>query len=173
MKKKKNVKYETEEQKEVKKFIYVIIGLVIIIVGIYFFTRAFITKDLFKKDSDITYTDGVVNDDVAIVGTMLNRPYEEYYVLAFDSDGTQANYYNGIASKYMSNENSLKIYYIDLNNALNKKYIAGENDAVSTKFETIENLKMGEITLFKVKNQKVTKMLTDVEKIKEELTVES
>lgn len=173
MKKKKEIKYETEEQKEVKKFIFVVIGLVVVIVGVYFFTRAFITKDLTKKETEDTkYTEGAINYDTAIVGNMLNRPYNEYYLIAFDSTGTKANYFNTLANLYTSNDKSLKLYYIDLANELNQKYVAKENDA-SKKFETIENLKLGEITLIKVKNKKVTKFITNIEEIDKELTIES
>ena len=173
MKKNKSVKYVTEEQKEVKKFIFVLIGLIIIIVGIYFFTRAFVTKDLFdNKTNEKEYQTGTINSDIAIVGNMLNRPYEEYYVLAFDSEGTKAIEYNGIVSKYISNEKSLKVYHIDLANELNKKYVATDEN-ISKEFESIEKLKLGEITLIKVKNKKVTKFITNIDNITKELTVES
>ena len=92
-------KYETEEQMEVKKFIFVLLGIVLIVVGIYFFTRAFVTKDLFKQASDVTYTSGTVNYDVAVVGTMLNRSDKEYYVVAYSSENNNATYYNTLLSK--------------------------------------------------------------------------
>ena len=171
MKKNKNVKYEIEEQKEVKKFIIVLVALIIIIVGIYFFTKAFVTKDLFENN-DIKYTDGIINYDVAIVGNMLNRPYDEYYLIAFDSENTKAVYYNSIVSKYMSNEKKLKIYHIDLNNELNKPYIATD-DNISKNFESIKKLRLGEVTLIKVKNKKVTSFITNIDEISKELTAES
>lgn len=174
MNKIKKEKYETEEQKEVKKFIFVVIGLVIIIVGVYLFTRAFVTKDLFNnKENNETYTEGIINYDVAIVGNMLNRPYDEYYLIAFDSENTRVNYYNAIVNNYVYAKDSIKIYHIDLANELNKKYISKEDETISNKFESIEKLKLGEITLIKVKNGKVTKYLTTIDKIKEELTIES
>lgn len=173
MKKMKNIKYETEEQKEVKKFIIVLVGLIIVVVGIYFFTRAFVTKDLFNKNtSEINYQDGAINYDVTIVGNMLNRPYEEYYVLAFDNEGIKANQYNGIVSKYLSNENSLKVFHLDLSNELNKKYVATDEE-ITKEFESINKLKLGEVTLIKVKNKKVTKFFTNIEDITKELTVKS
>lgn len=174
MNKNKQVKFETEEQKEIKKFICVLVGLIVIVVGIYFFTRAFITKDLFDNNkNEISYQEGAFNSDIATVGTMLNRPYEEYYLIAFDSDGTKVNYYNTLVSKYMSSKDSLKIYHIDLANELNKKYVAVEDEKITTKFDSISNLKLGEITLVKVKNKKVVKFLTNIEDISKELTVES
>ncbi len=167
----KKEKYQSEEQKELKTFIIVVIGLVIILVGIYFFTRAFITKDLFNKESnEITYSDGSVDYDVCIVGNMLSRPYNEYYVIAFSNEDLNANYYNTVVSKYTSLTDALKIYYIDLDNVLNGSYIAND-DNISSKFTTIDELKLGDITLFKVKNKKVTKMITNMDDIIKELNV--
>lgn len=170
MKKDKTIKYVTEEQKEVRKFVFILVGLVVVLIGIYFFTRAFIVKDLFNNNKETTYTDGEINYDVAIVGNMLNRPYTEYYVIAFNSESTKANYYNTLSSKYMTSDGSLKLYYIDLNNSLNSKYVASEDDKYSTEFKSLDDLKLGEITLIKVKNKKVVKFITDIEMIKEELT---
>jgi hypothetical protein len=171
MEKNKQTKYETEEQKEIKKFFIVLIGLVVIILGIYLFTRAFITKDLFDNSSDVTYESGTISYDTAIVGTMLNRPYDEYYVMAFDSEGTKTNYYNTIASSYISSDDSLKVYYIDLANELNKSYVASDNDEVTVKFTSLDELKLGEVTLIKIKKGKVTKIITDIDSIASELAV--
>ena len=128
MKKNKIKKYETEEQMEVKKFIFVLVGLIIILIGVYFFTRAFITKDLNRKTEDISYTEGKVNYNVVVVGTLLNRPNKEYYVVAYSSDGASASYYNTLTSKYMSKENTLSMYYLDLENELNKEYVANDDN---------------------------------------------
>lgn len=169
MKKKKTLRYETEEQKEVKKFIFVLLGLIIIVVGVYFFTRAFVTKDLFNTN-EVTYQEGKINYDVAIVGNMLTRPEKDYYVFAFSNESTKVNYYNTLVNLYAKEENSLKIYHVDLENELNKKYVATDN-AASTSFDTIKNLKLGEVTLIKVQDQKVTKYLTNIEDIKKELNI--
>ena len=146
--KKNNIKkYETEEQLEVKKFIYVLLGLIIVIIGIYFFTRAFITKDLFNNKSDeIVYNYCKVIYDTVIVGTMLNRADSEYYVLAFSNDDNQAIYYNTIADSYINKKEAKKMYYLDLSNELNKKYVASD-DNISTKFTNIDELKFGIATI--------------------------
>lgn len=162
-----NKKYESEEKQEIKKFIFVLLGLIVIVIGIYFFTKAFVTKDLFKDANEVEYKSGTINYETAIVGNMLHKPESEYYVIAYDSEGKQINYYNTVASKYKNKEKSLKLYYLDLNNALNKDYIAKEEEK-STSFKSIKDLKMGEITLFKIKNGKVTKLITNIEDIKKE-----
>ncbi len=163
-------KYVTEEQKEIKKFIYVLLGVILIVIGIYFFTKAFVTKDLFK-DTDIPYQTGSVNDSVLIVGTLLNRPEKEYYVIAYSSTDTNMAYYNSMMSKYMEEEDAQKIYFLDLDNALNKEYVAEEESNASKTFTKIEDLKLGNLTLLKIKNGKVNKMLLGEEEIKKELGV--
>ncbi len=174
MNKNKLGKIETEEQAEIKKFILVLGGLIVILVGIYFFTRAFVTKDLFdkKKESDgINYQVGAISDTNIIVGNMLNRPYEEYYAIAFSSKSNLVGYYDTIMSKYKSEKESLKIYYIDTEDHLNNKYSDKENP--STSFESLDKLKLGEITLLKIKKGKVTKLITQVEEIKKELNIKA
>lgn len=170
MKKDKIKKYETEEQMEVKKFIFVLLGLIIVIIGVYFFTRAFVTKDLSKKTNEINYNEGKINDEVVIVGTMLNRPLKEYYVFAFSSEDNMAIYYNALVSKYLEKEKSLKVYYLDLENAFNKDYVANDEKA-STAFTNIKDLKLGNLTLLKVKDGKVNKFLTSEDEIKKELDI--
>ncbi len=170
MKKNKTQKYVTEEQMEIKKFFFVLLGLIIIIVGVYFFTRAFVTKDLHKTTNDINYTAGEVSSDVVIVGTMLNRSEKEYYVLAFGSEDVNATYYNTIVAKYGDEKNAIKVYYLDLDNSLNKEYVASDNTA-STSFTTIKELKLGKLTLMKVKEGKVTKFITNEDEIKKEFGI--
>ncbi len=173
MSKNKLGKIETEEQAEIKKFILVLGGLIVILVGIYFFTRAFVTKDLFnkKKSDEINYQVGVISDTNIIVGNLLNRPYEEYYALAFSSKSNLVGYYDTIMSKYKSEKESLKIYYIDTEDYLNNKYIDKENP--STSFESLDKLKLGEITLMKIKKGKITKLITNVEEVKKELNIKA
>ena len=171
---KKNMKIETEEQKEMKRFVLVLLGVVVVVIGIYFFTRAFVTKDLFKDEkNDQTYTTGVVSETAAIVGNMLTRPENEYYVALFSLEDNQASYYDAIISKYSGdseNKNKLKVYYVDLANKLNEKYLATEDDKATTKYKDLDSLRLGDFTLIKVKKGKVNKLLTTVEDIKKELS---
>ena len=173
MSKNKLGKIETEEQAEIKKFILVLGGLIVILVGIYFFTRAFVTKDLFnkKKSDEINYQVGVISDTNIIVGNLLNRPYEEYYALAFSSKSNLVGYYDTIMSKYKSEKESLKIYYIDTEDYFNNKYIDKENP--STSFESLDKLKLGEMTLMKIKKGKITKLITNVAEVKKELNIKA
>lgn len=165
-KKMKNVK--TEEQKEIIKFLIILVVVVVLVVGIYFFTKKFVTKEDEKKE-EIT---GTVNYNVTIVGELLNRPYDEYYVLAYDSKGTKAGQYQGIYSNFTSSPASTtKMYYIDLANKLNEEYRSSEE--TNPKATSISELKLGELTLIKVKDGKIVKYLEDEDAIKKELELKS
>ncbi len=155
MNKNKLGKIETEEQAEIKKFILVLGGLI----------------DKKKESDGINYQVGAISDTNIIVGNMLNRPYEEYYAIAFSSKSNLVGYYDTIMSKYKSEKESLKIYYIDTEDHLNNKYSDKENP--STSFESLDKLKLGEITLLKIKKGKVTKLITQVEEIKKELNIKA
>jgi len=114
----KGVKFKGDsgEQNEIKAFIILVIIIAVIIGVIYGLT------ELIKKDED-SNKDGVVtgtiNYDITSVGTILNRPYDEYYVLVYDVEDSKAILYSTILSKYTQNSSSeeyIKIYQTNLRN---------------------------------------------------------
>lgn len=163
----KNKRIESEEQIEIKRFIIILLVLVILVIGIYFFTRIFVTKDLFAKNDDKdTPITGTINYDTTLIGGMLNKPEDEYYVLAYKSEEiTNDVYYGGLVSNYKKKSNALKVYIADLSNELNKKYYDKENINTSS----LENLKLGDVTLFKVNKGKIIRVFTKEEDITKEL----
>lgn len=164
-KKLKNQKYYTEEQKEIQKFIIIIIVLVLVIGAIYFLTDKFV-----EQGNSNNTTTGEINYDKATIGTLLNRPYDEYYVMIYSSNSTEASYYNSIKNNYSSKDDGLKIYYIDLDNELNKKYYNVNNDNKSNpSAKSIDEINLGDITLIKVKNGEIVSYIEDIEQIKTEL----
>ena len=164
-KKIKNQKYYTEEQKEIQKFIIIIIVLVLLIGAIYFLTDKFV-----EQGNSNNITTGEINYDKATIGTLLNRPYDEYYAIIYSSDSTEASYYNSIKTNYSSKDGGLKIYYIDLDNELNQKYYNVNNDNKSNpSAKSIDEINLGDVTLIKVKNGEIVSYIEDIEQIKTEL----
>lgn len=171
-KKVKKVKYKTAEQEEMRKFILVIVVVLVCVSAVYLLTRAFVTKDLFdKKDENNTeeIAEGVVNYSVAIVGQILNRPYDQYYVVVFDREGDYSSDMSSLVSTYNMGENPLHVYVVDLSNKLNKDFYDPEN--VNNKAKSVSEFKFGDITLIKVKKGKVDKYITDYAKMQKELKV--
>lgn len=174
MEKKKNkvnkINYNTTEQEEIKKFFIVIIVVLAIVGALYLLTRAFVTKDLFNKDEDTTQEveTGKVDYSMAIMGQILNRPYDEYYVAIYDaSNGKYIADMATLLYNYSSKEKHLHVYTVDLSNTLNADYYDPEN--VNTKAQSVSEIKVGDITLLKIKNKKISKYITDYDDMKKEL----
>ena len=153
----------TEEQKEIRKFIIILLCVVVIVLGFYFFTKDVVTKDT-KKNTNASVT---FNYDQIILGELFNRPYDEYYVLIFNSEDNKVNYYGSLASKYKSNEGAIKIYTADLDDSLNSKYYS--KDGSNPKATSLEDLKVSDLTLIKIKNKKINKFIEKDEDIRKEL----
>lgn len=166
------ISYKTEEQKEITKLIIIILVVTCLVAGAYLVTRAFVTKDLFDKGTqeEKVVVPGEINYDVTIVGSILNRPYSEYYVVVYDT--TNKDYATDIRSyvaTYSAKAKHLHIYTVELDNPLNKDFYDPENVKLDTK--NVEELRFGDVTLLKVKKGEITKAVTDLEKIKKELGI--
>lgn len=157
-KKMKTVKYESEDTKEVKNLIFIILGIVIIIGGLYFLTARSLNRKNASVEAEFDYT-------VCTVGTMFNRPYDEYYVFLYSSENENASQYNSLASAYAKKEDALKIYTVDLNSNLDSKYLSEKSN---TNPKNSSEVKVKDSALVLIKNGKVSayyEKLSDYEKV--------
>lgn len=171
---KNKVTYKTEEQQEIMKFIILIVIIAVCVGGIYLFTKVFVTKDINKNENATEeVVTGAINYNVTIIGSLLDRPYNEYYVMAYNSKDVVSMKYQAIYSAYMSKEEKdlTKLYYVDLSNIMNEQYVASEDQETNPNAEKIEELKLGEFTLMKIKKGKIVKYIEDIEEIKKELKI--
>ena len=147
--------------KKITKIIILIV-VVIVAVGFYFLTDKFVEP--VKEEAPSVNIDY----DIATVGTMFNRPYDEYYVLLYDSESLEAAYYNTLFSRY-STANKNKIYYVDLSLKENSKYV---KDSSNKNLTSASDASFVGPTLVSIKNGKITKYLETKEDIKAELDYE-
>ncbi len=172
--KKNKVSYRTAEQDELIKFGVVVLVLAVIIAGVYFGTRAFVTKDLFTSDEgeSTEVVPGTVNYEVAIMGQILNRPEKEYYVAIYNQvEGDYITDMLSLVYEYSSKKESLPIYSVDLSNKLNEGYYDPEN--VNVKAQKLDEMKVGDITLLKIKKGKISKYIVDYAKMQKELGIKA
>jgi hypothetical protein len=173
--KKNKVKYQTAEQLEIRNFIIVILVVLLCVGCLYLATRLFVTKDLFDKtkgtDTEETVK-GSINYEVAIMGNMLQKADDEYYIAIYDQSdkGKYVADMLSLVFAYTSNEKHLPLYTVDLSNELNKGYYDPEN--VNVEAQAVKDMKVGDITLLKVKKGKITKYIVDYAKMQKELGVE-
>ena len=167
-----SAKIQSEDQKEIMRFFIVLLVVVLMVTAIYFLTRIFVTKDLGKKKGEAETEEvipGNVNYSVAIVGQILNRPYDSYYVIVYDTTGDKTSDAQSLMISYNSKEERKHLYRVDLSNQLNKAYYDKENENPSA--QSVNDFKFGDLTLLYIKKGKVEKYITDIDKMKTELGI--
>lgn len=164
----KNEKYISEEAKEVRNFIIILVGIIIVVLIIYGVSNIFIKKDNNLGENEIQA--GEIDYDKISVGMILNRSDKEYYVAVYGAKNPQAVLYSTIITNYTLNEESIKVYFCDLDNYLNQKYYVGEEES-NSKAESVSEFAFKDLTLLKIKNGKIVKYIEDFDTFKEELSL--
>ena len=159
VKKQKEIKYRSEEQQEVIRFIIILVSIFAVVGIVYGVTKIFIKDEV--KNTD---------DDIVSVGTMFNRSEEEYYVALYKKSEKDAILYSSIINKYANEEKSLKVYFCDLENKFNEEYYVG-NENSNPKAKTIADVKFGDFTLVKISKGKIVKYVENIEDMKKELNI--
>lgn len=151
-------KHDSEEVNMVKKLIIILIVVALFIVGFYF-----ITDKVVKNQQEEQVNDVEINYDNITVGTILNRPYDEYLVLLYNSTESEATYYGTLLANYSKDE---KLYFVDLSLKTNEKYVSEKSSGI---FNDINDAKFSCPTLLVIKNGKVEKFLETKDEIKSAL----
>ena len=146
---KKLIKQTNEDTNMVRKFFLILIGVILISVLIYFLT----TKTL--SDSSKTNTESTnasITYDTINVGNIFNRPYEEYYVMAYDFNGENAGDYTNAVLTYKNESTSIKIYSLDLSLKQNNSHVGDKSNKTA---KTAEEIMFNGPTLIKIKDGKI------------------
>ena len=165
-KKIKNEKYISDESKEVRNFVIILLGIIIIVLIVYGVSKIFV-EDEDTSIQRVTQT-GKIDYDIVSVGTMLNRNYSEYYVAIYDEDSPQAVLYSTIIANYLNEEDATKVFFCNLGNYLNKDYYVGSEGKSNPDAKSVSEFAFGDLTLIKVEDGKITLYLEDLDTIKEE-----
>ena len=167
---KNKIRYNTGDSAEIRSLIIVVVAVILIVCGLYLATRLFVTKDLFKKEEEVVeeVTPGEISYDTIIMGQLLNRPYDEYYVAIYNqTDGDYIIDMLTLVNSYKQLDKHLHIYVVDLSNKLNEDYYDPEKVNVDAK--ELSDIKVGDITLIKVKKGAINKYIVDYAKMEKEL----
>ncbi len=170
MKKNKLPKYESEAQAEIKRFLIILGGVVLLTAIIFLYTKYIINDGDVRIPTRISQ-EGEINHEVVTVGTMFNRVDSEYYVLVYDDKDVSSSYYLNLANIYNSKAEKLAFYYCNINNALNKDFRADKNKPENILAETINEVSFGNIALVKIKDGKIINYYNEKESIKNVLDV--
>ncbi len=139
------------------------IGILLVLVvgiclGIYYFTDSMIKKE--NKNSE-TKEEVKIDYDIATIGTMFNRVENNYYVILYSKEN-DGNELDSVLATYRSSDNYIKTYFIDLHKKINS-YVLGDN--LVEKPSNSNEVKVKEATLYKISNGKVVKCYSGVDNI--------
>ena len=158
MKKAKLIKNNKKEQVvendtySLKKLLLIIIVLSVLF-GVFYFITFQLVDPIEQNETDNEVIE--IDESLIHLGNLLNIKEKEYYVLATKkSKNNQTNYhelYNQYITKYSENDESLKFYNVDLDNAINKTYIGDELNITNN----INEIKLNDDVLFKIKDSKI------------------
>lgn len=155
---------ENNEFKGTGKRVVIILLCVVLLFGLmYFLTTRILSKEVTKKRKQSEVTESTIQYEKILAGESFTMEQEEYYVVYYDS--TDTNLSSTIAT-YQADKKDIKLYSVDLNDGMNKKYITDSDINTSS----IENLKVKNPTLIHFKNKEVVDTITDENEINDYLT---
>ncbi len=161
--KKNNINVTSDTDTDVFRFLIILVVICALVIGLYFLSKSLVDKR--NNNETNNNTNVTIDYDLTSVGTIFNRPYNEYYVVVYDGTDDDAMYYSTLITKYKKKDNALKVYYCDLNNELNKPY-KSENEKGNKNASSVKDLSFGKVTLIKIKNGSILEYIEDIEKIK-------
>ena len=138
---------------EFKNLIQIILIIVAVFLIFYGVTTC-ITKN--NKNKDFAQNNTIIQYDEILLGTLLQQPVSEYYVLVTDKQDNNAQIYMNLLSEYNDlKENALDVFNADLSNGFNKKFLATDNENSNLKTNDLKELKFKKTTLLKIKNKQI------------------
>lgn len=134
-----------EEKYSIKQMLISVI-VVVAILGIFYGITLLITnkKETKKTSDDTNYNDVIIDYDKILAQNILSKQETSYFVFASFGDDKNLTSYNSAIAKYEGTENAIKVYDVDLDDAMNSNYIGEESSFIDG------NITFSETTLLKI-----------------------
>lgn len=165
MKKKKQnrklYKTNTSSDMEYNKIIKIAIGVVVVLALTYFVTALISGEIKFGNNKEeVVEEETAIQYEEIMVGQMLNRVDNEYYVLLFNFTDSFASYYLSLMDSYTSKEDSIPFHIIDLEKHVNKDYVLQDGEKLIEKPVRLVDFKATSPTIVKIKNRKIVERIS-------------
>ena len=157
------IKQTNEDTNMVKKFFIILAGVIVIVLLLYFITNKSLSNTSSGNDES---TKQSITYDTINVGNIFNRPYDEYYVLAYYFEGDDAYEYTTAVTGYNSDSKSIKLYSLDLTSKVNNSHVGDKSNKTATNASEIE---FNGPTLIKIVKGKISRYYDSKEDILEAL----
>lgn len=135
-------------------------GVVVAVFAIFYGITAFINSRPEKEESEVVSE--TIQYKEILVGQMLNRIENNYYVLVEAAEDVYNDLYITYLETYISGNEDANYYTVNLEDVLNQHYLG---DATIVKGQNISEYRFSETTLVQVKKGKIAKVYTTQDEI--------
>jgi len=140
---------------EVKNLLIIILVVTAIFLIFYGITTL-VTKNK-SNTNNKTNEEVAIQYDEILLGTLFEQTNTEYYVLISKEDDTYLSTYSNLISIYQTSEDSIRVYFANLDNGFNKNYKAEKSNISNN----LKELKLSGTTLLKIKDKNIISSYED------------
>ena len=150
---------------EYSTVVKIAVGVVSVLVLTYLITALASGEIKFGKKSQETKQEVSIQYEEIMAGQILNRNHDEYYVLLFNFTDTFASYYLSLKDNYITEDNALPFYIVDLEKYSNQNISTEKEEEIITNIDNVNDLRVMNPTIIKVKNHRVVESIKGRESI--------
>ena len=150
-----------ENKIEISKIIKYSVVVLLCLVGVYLLT-IYITTNSTDAVKKLAINNTTIQYDEILAGTSFDQKPDDYIVLFYNSIEDKDNQYIKLRSEYALKEDSVNIYYVDLNNALNKWCVSTSDNS---EVDNVQDLNISSPTLIRFVDHQVSDYITGYEDI--------
>ena len=148
--------------KQIKDAIVISVVVLLIIIMVYFMSSVFITKEL-GGSKETTTTTAKTYNNIIMAGKTFDQKEDKYMVVFFSSDDVDEDLEKAIDAY---NKDDLKLYKVNLDEAINNYVKAKTDNKIPS---DSSDLKVKDVALITLENNKVIEYETNTDKIIEKL----
>lgn len=142
-----------------------IFGILILIFAIIYIGTAIATGEIKLNKDETKEEQTIIQDEEILAGSTFNINKNEYMVLYYDFTNNNSGIYDMLYSNYTSSQKDLpKMYKVDLSKGFNKGYLS--DGKLNQNPSNINELKVKDPTLIRIKDKKVVKFISSKDEIK-------
>lgn len=156
----------SNDSKEISKIIKYLIIVLLIFGGVYLLT-VFITNHSSDSDYKTKVSEAEIQSSKILAGSIFKQSDNEYYVLFYNTKASDSSIYSDLYTNYIKKDNHTPIYYVDLHEGLNSKYISNNVNGNPT---SLDDLRLNGPALMKITNKNISEFITDTTEISNKLS---
>lgn len=154
-----------DQDNEALKIVKILVGIILFLV-IFYLLAMIMTGEIKFGNKAKTEEETVIQYDEILAGQSLNRMDDEYYVLYYNFSEKLSSTYVAYRDAYTQALKGIPMYMVDLENGFNTKYLLKEGEEKVELPEEIDQLKVKNPTILKIKDHKVIERTEGKEAVK-------